>query len=186
MKAFFRVISLVASLTTGLFAADNSSEVKVQSSSDLRIAILDTSRVGTDREQVHEAFAASLSAAMTKQCGGPVGVKVTEVDAFRLSFDLKAGMYDAAFVVGNTLPAVLKKGEFEVLRAVSDVGIPGRTFYMVIPVQDAGLKRLISASFTEALATTKFQEAVTRSVAIKINSDAMKKAIDQSVADTTR
>jgi hypothetical protein len=186
MKAFLRFVTVAASLTLSAYAADDASELKVQASSDLRVAILDTTRSGNDRTSVHEAFAASLSAAMSKECGGTVNVKVTEVDAFRLSFDLKAGMYDAAFVVGSNVPAVLKKGDYEILRAVSDVGAPGRVFHMIVPTEDAGLQKMIVASFPQALSAPKFQEAVTRAFAVKINADAIKKAVDQSVADTTR
>jgi len=186
MKAFLGLITLTAGLALNVMAADNASELKVQASSDLRVAVLDVSRPGTDQTPVHEAFANSLSISMSKQCGGAVNVKVTQVDAFRLAFELKAGMYDAAFVVGNNVPAQLKKGDFEILRAMSDVGAPARVFHMVVPTSDPSLQKMISASFPEALAAPKFQEAYAHSVAVKINADAIRAAVKESIADTTR
>lgn len=187
MRALLGICVFAASLTLNASAADSASDnVKVQASSDLRVAVLDTSRPGTDRASVHEAFAATLGATMSKQCGGPVNVKITEVDAFRLSFDLKAGVYDAAFVIGDSVPPILRKGNFEILRAVSEVGIPARVFHLIVPTDDPGLQKMISASFPEALASAKFQEAVSRAVAVRVNADAIKKAAKESVADTTR
>jgi hypothetical protein len=186
MKAFLGFVTLTAGLALNVLAADNASELKVQASSDLRVAVLDTSRPGTDQSSVHEAFANSLSISMSKQCGGAVNVKVTQVDSFRLAFELKAGMYDAAFVVGNNIPATLKKGDFEILRAVSEVGVPARVFHMVVPTTDPGLQKMITASFPEALSSAKFQEAYAHSVAVKINADAIRAAVKESIADTTR
>lgn len=178
---------ILTCLAANLPAADGSAEnVKVQASSDLRIAVLDMSRPGPDRVGVHKAFAASLGQSMSKQCGGPVGVKVTEVDAMRLGFDLAAGVYDAAFVIGENVPSALRKGNFEIIRAVSDVGSPGRVFNMVVPTEDAGLQKMIVASIPEALSNPKFQEAVSRSVAIHVNADVIRRAAKESVADTTR
>lgn len=186
MRAILASCLFSACLAVAATAADNASDVKVQASSDLRVAVLDMTLPGPDRDAVHDAFAATLGASMSKQCGGPVVVKVTEVDAFRLSFDLKAGVYDAAFIIGDNVPQVLRKGNFEILRAVSDVGTPGRVFHMVIPTDDAGLQKMITASFAEALAASKFQQAVARAVAIHVNADAIKRAAKESVADTTR
>lgn len=185
MKALLGLITLTAALSLNAQVSDSSSELTVQSSSDLRVAVVDSTRTGNDRGLLHEAFAASLGTSMSKKAGGKVTVKVTEVDAFRLAFDLKAGMYDAVFIVGNNLPPSVKKGDYEVLRAVSDVGAPARVFHMVVPSEDPSLRKMVSASFPEALNTPRFQEAVARSVAIKINADALRKAIDSSVVDTT-
>lgn len=187
MRAILASCLFTACLAVAASAADSASDnVKVQASSDLRVAVLDTSRPSPDRAAVHEAFAASLGATMSKQCGGPVNVKVTEVDAFRLSFDLKAGVYDAAFVIGDGVPQVLRKGNFEIIRAVSDVSSPARVFHMIVPTDDPGLQKMISSSFAEALTASKFQEAMARAVAIHVNADAIKKAAKESVADTTR
>jgi hypothetical protein len=185
MKAFFGFVALAAGLALNVMAADDASELKVSASSDLRIAIVDGTRAGTERDTVHEAFANSLAISMSKQCGGAVNVKLTDVEVFRVGFELKAGMYDAAFIVGN-VPAILKKGDYEIIRAMSDVGSPARVFHMVVPADDANLKKMLSASFGEALASTKFQEALSRAVAVKINADAIRNAVKESVADSTR
>lgn len=186
MRAILASVLFSACLAVTVTAAENASDVKVQASSDLRVAVLDTTRPGPDRAAVHEAFAATLGATMSKQCGGPVNVKVTEVDAFRLSFDLKAGVYDAAFVIGDSVPQVLRKGNFEIIRAVSDVSGPSRAFHMVVPTEDPGLQKMISSSFSEALTSSKFTQAMNRALAIHVNADAIKKAAKESVADTTR
>jgi len=187
MRALLGFCVLTTCLAAQLTAAESAVEnVKVQASSDLRVAILDMSRPGPDRAAVHKAFAASLGQSMSKQCGGPVGVKVTEVDAMRLSFDLASGAYDAAFVIGETVPAALRKGNFEIIRSVSEVGSPARVFNMVVPTEDPSLQKMIVSSLGEALANPKFQEAVSRSVAIRVNADSLKKAAKESVADTTR
>lgn len=189
MRALLNLCILTTFVAVNATAADpgaQSQDVKVQASSDLRIAVLDTSRPGPDRVGVHKAFAASLGQSMSKQCGGPVGVQITEVDAMRLSFDLAAGVYDAAFVIGDTVPTILRKGNFEVVRAISEVGSPARIFHMVVPTEDAGLQKMIVSSIPETLNNPKFQEAVSRAVAIHVNADAIKKAAKESVADTTR
>jgi hypothetical protein len=187
MKSVLGVAFLSACLAFSVSAADSASaNVKVQASSDLRVAVLDLSPTPGDHSVMHEAFATSLGATMSRQCGGTVNVKVTEVDAIRLGFDLKAGIYDAAFVIGNNVPAVLRKSDFEIIRGIADVGVPGRVFHMIIPSDDPQLQKMISLSFPEALASSKFQEAVTRAVAIKINPDAIRKATKENVADTAR
>lgn len=186
MRAIIGSCLLAACVAATAMAADDASDLKVSASSDLRVAVLDSSRPGVDRTSVHEAFAASFGASMTKQCSGTVNVKCTEVDAFRLMFDMKSGVYDAAFVIGDTVPAALRKGDFEIIRATSEVGAPAKVFYMVIPASDPGLRKMITAAFPEALSTSKFQEAVSRAVAIHINADALKKAAKESVADTVR
>ena len=186
MKAAIGFVTFAAGLVLNTFAADNASEVNVQSTSDVMVAVVDTTRVaGGNGTTVHEAFAESLGATLSKQAGGQVNVKITEVDAFRLAFDLKSGMYDAIFIVGNNLPPAIKKGDFEILRAVSEAGTPGRVFHLVVPAADPTLKKMISSSFPVALSAPKFQEAMARSVAIKINADALKKAAGQSIVDTT-
>jgi hypothetical protein len=168
-------------------ASDKSSaDASVQASSDFRVAILDNSHPSLERTAMHEAFAASLAKAMTKQCGGTVNVKVSEVDAFTLAFDMKSGSYDAAFIVGNNVPPELRRGDFEILRATSDVGGPARRFYMVVPTNDASMERAVSASFPDALASDKFQESVVHAVAIHVNPAAVQEAAKESVADSTR
>jgi hypothetical protein len=196
MKAFLSTCVVAACLAVSVHADEasdkvsekavspKSSEVDVQASSDLRVAVVDGTQPSAERSALHDAFAASLSASMSKHCGGKVNVDITEVDAFRIAFDLKAGMYDAVFVIGNNVPPALRKGDFEVLRAVSDFGAPGKVFHMVIPSEDPSLQHMVAASFPDALASPKFQEAVTHAVAIKLTPDVMKKAA--SVADSTR
>ncbi len=189
MKALLSLLAFTACLSLAARAdnaSDKSSEANVQASSDFRVAVLDTSRPSLERSAVHEAFAASLAKSMSKQCGGPVNVKVTEVDAFTLAFDMKTGSYDAAFIVGSTVPAELRRGDYEILRAMADAGSPGRIFYMIIPTADASLEKMVAASFPEALSADKFQDAVVHAVAIHVNPDAVKLAGKESVADSTR
>lgn len=192
MKALFSYCVLAACLATGVKAdtasstEKKSSEVSVEASADLRIAVLDTSRAGLDKDAIHEAFAKSFGATMAKQCGGAVNVKLTDVDAFRIGFELKNGMYDAVLVVGNNIPAALRRDEYEVLRAVSDVGVPAKIFNLIVPGEDPGLQRMIVASFPESLSNAKFQDAIAQAVAIKVNPDSIKKAAKESVADSTR
>lgn len=186
MRAILGFCAFAACLAVSVAAADSASEdVKVQASSDLRVAVVDTTRPSPDRAGVHDAFASVFGASMSKRCGGPVTVKVTEVDAFRLAFELKAGMYDAAFVIGDNVPQVLRNGNFNIMRAVSEVGSPARVFHMIVPTEDPSLEKMISASFPETLSSPKFQEAVSRAVAIHVNADAIKRAAKEAVADTT-
>lgn len=184
-RAFLGCSLLAACLTLGLKAADSASDVKVQASSDLRLAILDFAPTSPERDALHQAFADSLGTALGKKLGGTVVVKVTETDAFRLQFDLKTGAYDAALIVGSNVPNSLKKVDCEILRAVSDSSGPAKVFHMIVPPDDPGLQRMISDAFPDALAMPKFQEALTRSVAIKISPDAVKRAVKEAVADTT-
>ncbi len=164
-------------------ASDKSADASVQASSDFRVAVLDTSHPSLERTAMHEAFAASLAKAMTKQCGGNVNVKISEVDAFTLAFDMKSGSFDAAFIVGNNVPPELRRGDFEVLRATSD---GSHRFFLVVPTSDVSMERAVSESFPVALAADKFQESVVHAVAIHVNASAVQEAAKESVADSTR
>ncbi len=194
MKAFIGTCLLAACLAVSVRADDasdkpasaKSSEVDVQASSDLRVAVVDTAPSTPERTALHEAFAKSFSASMSKQCGGVVNVKLTETDAVSVAFEMKSGSYDVVFVVGNMVPPALRRGDYEVLRASSEMGIPSRVFNMVVPSDDPSLPRMVAVAFPEALNNQKFQEAVTHAVAIKVNADAVKKAAKESVVDSIR
>ncbi|HEU5081679.1 MAG TPA: hypothetical protein VFT72_20875 [Opitutaceae bacterium] len=191
MKALLSYCVLAACLTIGVKADSasstekKSSGVSVEASADLRIAVLDTSRSGLDKDAIHEAFATSFAATMSKQCGGTVNVKLTDVDAFRIAFELKNGMYDAVLVVGN-VPAPLRRDEYEILRAVSEASAPAKVFHLVIPGEDPSLRRMLAASFPDALSNVKFQDAIAHAVAIKVNPDIIRQAAKEAVADSTR
>jgi hypothetical protein len=194
MKAILGFCIFTACLAVGVRAdnasakttSDKSADVSVQASSDFRVAILDASRPTLERAALHEAFASALSTSMSKQCGGTVNVKCTEVDAFTLGFDMKTGAYDAALVIGASVPAVLKTDDFEIIRAMSQAGSPSKILYMVIPMGDQGLEKMVASSFPEVLSSSKFQNAVVHADTIKVNVDAIKKASQENVADSTR
>ncbi len=195
MKAFLGTCLLAVCLAVSVKADDTSdkptapksSEVDVQASSDLRVAVVDMAPATPERDALHEAFAKSFSASMSKQCGGKVNVKITETDAVSVAFEMKSGSYDVVFVVGNNVPPALRKGDYEVLRASAEMGGPtSRVFHMVVPSDDPSLPRMVAQAFPEALNNQKFQEAATRAVAIKVNADAVKKAAKESVVDSIR
>ncbi|MEO5961261.1 MAG: hypothetical protein ABIR80_19300, partial [Opitutaceae bacterium] len=107
MNASLRLGLFLLLCTGGVAASDP--QVRVAASRELRVAVIDGSKRSEARDAMHQSFATALGASLTQQCGGPVGVRATSVGADHAAFNLNAGVYDAVFVVGVTLPNALRK-----------------------------------------------------------------------------
>jgi hypothetical protein len=168
MNTKFRFGLMILSLFVGVASASASDSVRVKSSRNLRVVVLDASKPDATRTMVHEAFSASLAASIQKQ-GAPLAVKLTEgTDAGTVAAELKAGNYDAALVFETTVPAALNAPGFAATRGVSQIGVPVRVFHLVVRNDDAGLVKMLNAAFGETIKATRFQEALSRSAAIRV------------------
>jgi hypothetical protein len=157
MNATFRLglfLILCSSVNAG-----GDPQVRVASSRELRVAVVDASKRTDARDAMHQSFAATLGAALTQQCGGPVGVRATCVGVDHAAFNLNAGVYDAVFVVGATVPSSLRKVEAMTLSATPESGKRDRMLYLMIANGDASLQRLLSTAFTQVVADEKFLES---------------------------
>lgn len=160
---------MLASLFLGVVIANASDSVRVQSSTHLRVLVVDSTKAGTTRSLVHETFATSLSASLQRQCGGPVGVRIVDqASSDRVAADLSAGVYDAALVFEETLPAALRSSEFSSTEAVSQMGVPVRVFHLVVRKDDPSLATMLTSAFKDTLKVASFQEALGRSTAMRV------------------
>ena len=134
--------------------------VKVASSRELRLAIVDPAKPSAAREATHAAFAASLRAAVTKQCGGEVGVRMKCVPADNAAFNLGTGVYDAVLVLGGSLPRALMTSDVSRLSATLGAGKTEKKVYLIFGNEDATLAGLLSNTFDTALTDGRFLDAV--------------------------
>lgn len=153
----FGMVGLSLFLTSGLGAAQPC--MQVQGSRDLRVAIVDSSRKSAAREALHEAFAKSMSAAMTKACHGTVVVKIKCVNPDHAAFNLGTGVYDAVLVIGRSLPRPLMLSEVTRLEATLGAGKEERKAYLIFGDGDQRLGDLLAASFASALGNDQFLNA---------------------------
>ncbi len=158
MKATLRFgLFLVSCL--GVFASGEPA-VRVAASRELRVAVIDSSQRSDARAAMHQAFASTLGHSLTLQCGGPVGVRAISVAADQAALNLGAGVYDAALVVGSSVPSALRRVDGVTLSAIPESGKRDRTLYLVIANGDASLQRLLEAAFAQVVADRKFLEMV--------------------------
>lgn len=168
MNKKFRFSLTILSLLVGVTVVNASDSVRVKSSRHLRVAVIDASKPNAARAAVHEAFASSLGSSL-QRLGAPLAVKLTEqTDATKVAADLTAGVYDAALVFENTVPTALGVAEFSAMRGVSLVGVPVRIFHLVVRNEDARMTAMLNSAFSDTLKTDVFQEALSRSTAIRV------------------
>jgi hypothetical protein len=151
------MLAIVCASAPALMAGKDS-EVRVASSKELRVAVVDATKASAAREAVHQAFASSLGGALSRQCGGPVGVRAKCVGADHAAFNLNAGVYDAVLVIGRSVPDALRKVDALTLSAAPDGGKRERSLYLLIGNGDASLQGLLATAFTGALSDAKFLE----------------------------
>jgi hypothetical protein len=169
MKTHFGFALSLVSLFVGVASANASESVRVQSSRNLRVVVIDASKPGATRSSVHENFAASLAASLQRQGGTPLPVKLTEeTDTEKATADLSAGVYDAALIFENSLPAAIHAPDFAVRRGFSEVGVPVRVFHLVVRNDDAAMVAMLTSAFGETVKAPRFQEALSRSAAIRV------------------
>jgi len=148
-------IFLGASLT---LAADKT--VRVDANRDLRLAVVDTSKPTKERDAQHAAFADSLGAAVSKQCGGTIGVRVKSVSADSAAFNLGTGVYDAVLFIGTMLPRPLMISDVSRLSAIRGSGKSEKKIFLIFGTGDETLANLLSASFPLAVNDQKFLDAL--------------------------
>ena len=148
-------------LAVSVASASASDKVSVQASRDLQVAVIDSGSKES-RAAVHPALASSFSAGMTHEFKAPVQVKLKLADASRAAKELRAGNYDAVIVIGNSVPSVLLKEGFTVLKATdARSGSLSKTFYLLARTEDASMNQVVGVAFDHAMKSANFQEALT-------------------------
>ena len=160
MNATHRAVAVILSACSIIAAnaAPEKSEIRVASSRELRVAVIDTTKASPARDAMHQAFAAGLVTSLSRQCGAPVGVRAKCVGADNAAFNLGAGVYDAVLVVGTVVPDALRRTDALTLSAAPEIGKRDRKLYLLIPSGDASLQGMLAAAFTGALNDGKFLE----------------------------
>ncbi len=159
MKAIFRVAVLLAMGTSAATAVEP--QVRVASSRELKLAVIDTSKVTPARDALHQAFATTLGSALTRNCGGPVGVRAKCVGADYAAFNLGTGVYDAVLIVGRGVPDALRRIDAITLSAAPEQGSRReRGIYLMIGNGDPSLQGMLASAFTGALNDEKFLQAL--------------------------
>ncbi|MEO6569604.1 MAG: hypothetical protein ABIO94_12635, partial [Opitutaceae bacterium] len=126
MKTSIGLVLSLLSLSLGVSAAGATDSVRVQSSRNLRVVIIDASKPSDARSRVHETFGLSLAANLQRPGASlPVLISV-QTDSAKVAADLSAGVYDAALIFENSLPSAVRSSDFAAARGVSNVGVPVR------------------------------------------------------------
>lgn len=161
MNATIRGVVVTLALCAGAAAgaAPQESEIRVASSRELKLAVIDLTKPSSVRDAMHQAFATSLGGSLSRQCGAPVGVRAKCVGVDHAAFNLGTGVYDAVLVVGRTVPDVLRRADAITLSATPEGGKRDRMLYLVIANGDTSLQGLLAAAFTGALNDGKFLES---------------------------
>ena len=153
------VITLSICVSVAATAAPQKSEIRVAASKELRVAVVDATKSSAVRDAMHQAFAASLSTSLGRQCGSPVGVRAKCVGVDNAAFNLGTGVYDAVMVVGSSVPEVLRRADAITLSASTEAGKRDRMLYLLISNGDPSLQGLLASAFTVALNDGKFLDA---------------------------
>lgn len=161
MNATLRFVAVLALCTASVAAVEP--QVRVAASRELRVAVIDATKASATRDAMHVAFATSLGESLTKQCGGPVGVKTKCVGVDHAAFNLGTGVYDAVLVVGKGVPDRLRRVDAITLSALPENGKRDRMLYLLIAGGDDTLQGLLAAAFTGALRDGKFLETFANS-----------------------
>jgi hypothetical protein len=157
MNAIIRVAMLLAVGTSVATAAEP--QVRVAASRELKLAVIDSSKASATREAMHQAFATGLGAALSRRCGGHVGVRAKCVGADHAAFNLGAGVYDAVLVVGRGVPDAFRRVDGITLSAQLEQNRRDRGLYFVIANGDAALQEMLAAAFAGALSDEKFLQS---------------------------
>lgn len=140
------------------FAAE--ATVRVATSRDLKLAVIDSTKASSARDALHAAFAQGLSEAISKQCGSTVGVRTKCVSADHAAFNLGTGVYDAVLVLTGNLPRALMTSDVTRLSATLGSGRAEKKVYMIFSNGDERLAQLLGSSFAPALTDGKFLDSV--------------------------
>lgn len=160
-----------------LVAADQettaSEQVSVAASRnfELRVAVIELGRHDISSPTLNDAFATAMSTSMSGVYGSNVPVKVVPATLPQVAMELSMGSHDAVLVIGNELPSAFRKSEFTSTRVVPEIGVPARTFHLVVRNDDADFKKAVSSAFESAIVAPHFQECFTKSVAIRVTVD---------------
>ena len=159
-NVYARLVGLLLSVSVATVASA-SEKVSVQSSSDLRVTVIDATDASKARELIHSALGTSLSVGMTRECKAPVQVRIKLSSASRAAKELKTGSCDAVVVIGNSVPSQLLKDGVMVLKATdARSGDLNRTFYLLAHTRDPAMNKLVSVAFEQAVKLPAFQDAL--------------------------
>lgn len=142
----------LAVVALGLASASAfASQVKVEASRAIKLAVIDADRKAPGREAFHQVFADTLGFELSQRLNEPMPVKPTTPDVDRASWGLGNGIYDVALVIGSSLPRAMVSSDFEVLKATPTSGKAKFFLFFIIRKDDPALAKLMGEAFPEAL-----------------------------------
>lgn len=133
--------------------------VRVDTSRELRLAVVDNAKSSPSRDAVYAAFAETLSETISARYQSHVGVRAKRVSADHAAFNLGTGVYDAVLVFGNSLPRPLMISDVARLHATLGSGKTETKVYLIFGTADETLGKLLAVSFEGALTADKFLAA---------------------------
>lgn len=163
MKAsnFRSAFVTVLMLCTGLaIMAASALTMEVKASRELRLAVVDTRKPAVAHQAMHRAFATGLGAAVGRQCGAAVDVRVKVVPATEAKASLTAGGCDAVLVLGDDRPWALRRLEAVTLAAMLDPDAGQQPVYLIVGDGDPALQELLAKAFSAVLADRRFLKAL--------------------------
>jgi len=167
MKAcnFRSTVVTVLMLCTGVaIMAASALTVEVKASRGLRLYVVDSRRPSAARDTMHRVFAASLGAAVSLRCGGPVEVRVKAVKPGEAKMNLGTGDCDAVLVLGDDRPVALRRLDAITLGAMLDPDAGVRPVYLIVGNGDPALRELLAAAFSSVLADRQFLKTMANAV----------------------
>lgn len=159
-KHLLGLLALACAVTAALGA--EKSELRVESSRALRLAIVDSDRRAAGHDALHSAFAEALAFELGQRCKAPVPVKPQTSDAERAAWGLTNGSFDVGLVIGTSVPRAMISSDFDVLKATQTSGKGKFALYFIVRKEDAGLAAILGAAFPEALKGQFFLRAVAK------------------------
>jgi len=159
MNTIIRTSILIA-LLSAIGLSGKPTTMKVVGSTKLQLVIVDSSRATVARDAMHEAFAASLAKAMGEACGDKVEVEFKSQNADQAAFGLDSGNCHVVLSIGKALPRPLIRSEMERLNATLGSAKNEKQAYLVFLNSDAGLTKLLTKSFADAITDTRFLDAL--------------------------
>jgi hypothetical protein len=151
------ISAMLMLLSTKLPALENTN-IKIEASRALSLAVVDLDRKNPAGEQVADLFKTTLSVVLSQLTNMPSPVKPLKMDASRAGWGLGTGAYDAAVVIGGKVPRTMISAAFTIIRAMPDAGDEKCIIYLVIRNDDPGLARLLTESFPEVIKEPELQK----------------------------
>ncbi len=145
--------------STIVHSADTLPALRVESSSTMKVAIINADQRNPANERMHKAFVASLAFQISQGYKTPIPLKAIVVEAKEASAGLTSGEYDLVAVIGTSTPAILLNSDFKRLKALPSTGNTKHVVTLLVRNDDCTLSAMLDKSFETALNETIFQMA---------------------------